>query len=184
MEIKLDFIGIGAQKAGSTWLYKNLSQHPQVNINKKEINFFNDKFSFYSKRFGSNYDKGLDWYKLKLNIEENQLNGEITPNYLYDSKVPKRINKHFPKIKILVVLRNPIDRAYSQFDFANKVLHVGDDFLETIEKESEFIERSLYYKQLKRYYDLFDDKQIKVLFLHEIKKNPQKANSLLNLIVK
>ncbi|MFW6285749.1 MAG: sulfotransferase domain-containing protein [Nanoarchaeota archaeon] len=175
MEFKLDFLGIGAQKAGTTWLYEMLSQHPQINMgDEKEINFFNDKSSFNSKKIEKNYLKGMSWYKKQINPKKNKINGEISPNYLFDKKVPQRIKKHFPNTKIIVVLRNPISRAYSQFEFVSKTFHIENSFFKAIKKQPEFIQRSLYYKQLKRYYDLFKKDQIKVLFFEDIKNNPQK----------
>lgn len=175
MTFRLDFIGIGAQKAGTTWLFKMLSQHPQININeKKEIDFFNDKRSYYSSKPVKNYEKGISWYEKQINPKENKINGEISPEYLFDGNVPIRIHKHFPQVKIIVILRNPIYRAYSQFEFANKTHYLGNSFIEVIKKHDDFIQRSLYYKQLSRYYKIFKKDQIKVLFFEDIEKNPEK----------
>ncbi len=170
-----DFIGIGAQKAGTTWLYKQLSKHPEVSMGKcKEINFFNDRYSLYTHHPIKNYKKGIKWYIEQLAPEEGKVNGDISPNYLWDEKAAKRIHKHFPDVKIIVMLRDPIERAYSHFLHANKHFDVGRDFKEAI-KHNEFLERGLYFKQLSRYYDLFPRENILVILFSEIRENPEKT---------
>jgi len=99
-----DFICIGAQKAGTAWLYENLRVHPDIYMSKKkELHFFDINFyrslGFYSSWFEEGADK---------------MKGEITPAY---SNLPKRrivfIRKIMPNLKLILILRNPIDRAWS-----------------------------------------------------------------------
>ena len=101
-----DFLGIGAQKAGTTWLYENLRRHPQMYLpNTKEIHYFD--WYFY---------KSIHWYcKHFMAVEKNKLKGEITPCYstLSENKI-KLIHKINPQLKIILILRNPIERAWSQ----------------------------------------------------------------------
>lgn len=101
-----DFLGIGAQKSGTTWLYKNLRKHPQLYIPKiKEIHYFN--WYFY---------KSINWYcKYFKDAKKTQVTGEINPGYsdLSDRKI-KFIHKMNPNLKIILLLRNPIERAWSQ----------------------------------------------------------------------
>jgi hypothetical protein len=101
-----DFLGIGAQKSGTTWLYKNLRKHPQLYIPKiKEIHYFN--WYFY---------KSINWYcKYFKDAKKTQVTGEINPGYsdLCERKI-KFIHKMNPKLKIILLLRNPIERAWSQ----------------------------------------------------------------------
>jgi hypothetical protein len=100
-----DFLGIGAQKAGSTWLYRNLSKHPEVQMSsRKEIHYFD-----------SHFFRGLGWYGSHFGNEPGRIRGEITPAY---SILPpyriRYIRKLFPDVKILLMIRNPIDRAWSR----------------------------------------------------------------------
>ena len=100
-----DFIGIGAQKSGTSWLFKNLRKHPQLYFPEtKEIHFFD--WYFY---------KGLNWYcKHFKDADISQYKGEITPCYsiLSEEKI-KFIHQINPKLKIILLLRNPIERAWS-----------------------------------------------------------------------
>lgn len=110
------FIIIGAQKGGTTSLYHYLVQHPQIFPSlEKEVRFFDYKF-----------DKGLAWYRahfpLKLTVcilqkrnGRSFITGEASPNYLFDPRPPQRIADTLPNAKLIVMLRNPIDRAYSSY---------------------------------------------------------------------
>ena len=101
-----NFLGIGAQKAGTTWLYKNLRKHPQLYLPEtKEIHYFD--WYFY---------KSIKWYcKYFKSAKKTQITGEINPCYsvLSERKI-KLIHKINPKLKIILLLRNPIERAWSQ----------------------------------------------------------------------
>jgi hypothetical protein len=92
--------------------------------------------------------------------------------------VARKIRNAFPEVKILVCLRNPIDRAYSQFYFAKYrqgIEKCCQSFAEAFKKHPNFYHyNSLYYKQLKRYFDLFPPKNILVLIYEDIQKNPLK----------
>ncbi len=176
MKKSLDFIGIGAQKAGSSWLSENLKKHPDINLyKKKEIEFFNDRYSFYQKLDRKNYRKGIKWYLDQLKLKSDKINGEISPDYIWDEKCAKRIKKDFPDVKIIAILRNPVKRAQSQYLFASQSLFIASTFEEAVKKFPGFIERGLYYKQLKRYYNLFPKKQIKIILFEDIVNNPEKV---------
>ena len=101
-----EFLGIGAQKSGTTWLYENLKKHPQLYLPKtKEIHFFD--WHFY---------KSINWYCQHFkNAKISQVKGEVTPCYsiLSDEKI-RFIHELNPKLKIILLLRNPIERAWSQ----------------------------------------------------------------------
>ena len=101
-----NFLGIGAQKSGTTWLYKNLRKHPQLYLPEtKEIHYFD--WYFY---------KSINWYcKYFKGAKKKQVTGEINPCYstLSEKKI-KLIHKMNPKLKIILLLRNPIERAWSQ----------------------------------------------------------------------
>ena len=131
-----DFIIIGAQRAGSTSLFNYLAQHPDISPAwRKEIHFF-DK---------SNYSRGLTWYRSHFPMSANRtirrlqgrnlVTGEATPAYLMDPRVPQRIHHMLPDVKLLIALRNPIDRAFSQYR-RNRAMGWEDrSFREAIELE-------------------------------------------------
>lgn len=111
-----DFIIIGAQKGGTTSLYEYLSQHPDIaRALRKEIRFFDEQ-----------YNKGLAWYRsffptfakchhhLRATGQRLQT-GEATPEYLFDPLVPERMRGVLPGVKLIVMLRDPVSRAYSHY---------------------------------------------------------------------
>ncbi|MGB3514431.1 MAG: tetratricopeptide repeat protein [Microcoleaceae cyanobacterium] len=103
-----NFIVIGVKKGGTTSIYNYLTQHPQILPGiKKEVDFW----SFY-------FHRGLDWYRAhfpKIPESENFLTGEASPSYFDSPDTPARLFHFFPKIKLIVLLRNPVDRAISNY---------------------------------------------------------------------
>src|SRR6056297_2233099 len=108
-----DFIGIGAMKAATSWIYKCLIEHPEVcGSSKKELHFFDRP---------QNYKKGIDYYiSFFKHCPQDKAKGEYTPNYLYSPATPELISRHFPNVKIIVCLRNPAERAWSHYLFSVK----------------------------------------------------------------
>jgi hypothetical protein len=107
-----DFLIAGTPKAGTTGLHYYLMQHPNlVGAFKKEVHYFdNDK----------NYERGKKWYHNNFKNEQwkkNFLCFESTPAYMYWKKVPQRIKNDYPEMKIIFILRNPVSRAYSAWNF-------------------------------------------------------------------
>ena len=101
-----DFIIAGASKSGTSSIHYYLSRHPQILLpHKKEIDFYR-----------KNFQRGIEWYLAhfpSLTDREDFLTGEATPNYLRFPEVPQRIKDTFPQVKIIILLRNPADRAIS-----------------------------------------------------------------------
>jgi hypothetical protein len=175
----IDFIGIGAQRCGTTSLAKAMGQHPQICMSQpKEVRYFNLKTSYSSNATeNKNYYKDLNWYeKHFLHCGADCLKGEFSALYLLDKSAPKRIYDLFPNAKLIVSFRNPVDRAYSQYRLLK---YYGNeetrDFDAVVREEAEYIERGLYYKQLKRYLRYFDMKQIFVVFFEEFIANPNRV---------
>jgi hypothetical protein len=108
--VRPTFLGVGAQRCGTTWLFENLRRHSQVFIpNQKELNFFSDIGE-------SSMARGLDWYLGRFNSPDGVVSGEITPEYLVDEQAPDRILKALgPDVRILAVVRDPVDRAFSAY---------------------------------------------------------------------
>lgn len=103
-----NFIIIGSQRCGTTSLYTYLAQHPQILTPiKKEMDFFSWHF-----------DRGIDWYLAHfppMPAGEQFLTGEASPSYFDSRSAPQRLYRAFPEVKLVVLLRNPVDRAISQF---------------------------------------------------------------------
>jgi hypothetical protein len=162
----INFIYIGPDKSGSTWLYEILKQHPDVFVpSAKDIYFF-DKY----------YDKGLDWYLSFFNGSENyKAVGEISHDYIFSNIAAKRIREVFGKnIKLLTILRNPVDKTWSLYLFAirNGIINPNTSFFQAIKYHPGIIDRSLYGKHLEIYFELFDRNQIKIFLFDDLQKNP------------
>ncbi len=115
------FLLIGAQKCGTSWLSEMIRQHPDVFAPPlKELHFFNKE---------DNYQKGLEWYRSLFSDHKGEKAiGEFTPNYMWTSldereieesrrtrNIPELVYQHYPEIKLIVTLRDPVSRAVSAF---------------------------------------------------------------------
>lgn len=162
----IDFIGIGPARAGTTWLYTNLSRHPEITMAKwdKKTHFFD----LY-------YDKGITWYEnFFTDTRPGCKKGELTETYIFHDEVPERIKTHYPEIKIFSCLRNPVDRAFSAY------MHLVRDGVvtESIEQamvkfQKILITDNMYFDRLKPYFDTFDKTQLHITLFEDISINPE-----------
>src|SRR3989344_5825503 len=162
------FIGIGARKTASTWIYHCLYEHPEIYASIKEIHFFNNN---------DNYQKGLFWYESFFNkCPINKKTGEITSSYLTSPNAADRIYKLYPDVKIIICLRDPIERAFSHYLHDLRCGHLKKNipFQKALLQNPQYIENGLYYKYLKNYFALFPKKNILIMLYEDINKNPIK----------
>lgn len=180
-KFRVDFIGIGAAKCATTWVYRCLLEHPQIcGPYIKEVNFFlSKKHPLYSDEEFSNkkslFQKGMDSYlKYFSHCPKDSVKGEISVSYLTDPQAAKLIKQIFPEVKILVFLRDPVKRAFSFYNFARDFMlrEKNRTFEEALKNNPEiYIDWGMYYKHLKPYYDLFPRENIGVFFTDDIKDN-------------
>jgi hypothetical protein len=139
----------------------------------KEVHFFNKYNSNFIER--DNYKLGLKWYSdFFAKYTGQKACGEITPMYICDAEAPARIKKEIPDVKIIAMLRNPVNRAYSHYWMAKNKDHTNLTFDEVIEQqEPRFIKRGLYAEQLAKYYELFPAEQVKVVFYEQVMDDPE-----------
>jgi hypothetical protein len=179
-----DFIIIGAQKAGTTSLYKYLIQHPQIMPSMiKEVHYFDGGLDPEV----DNFKKGRPWYSshfpLLKNLNPDKKTCEATPSYLFNPLVPKRIHDLIPQVKLIALLRNPTERAISHYFQENRkgmeslpILEafqaeetrliaaiMEKDYKSEIFRRYSYKSRGLYKDQLKRYIDLFPPVQILIM---------------------
>lgn len=160
-----NFLIIGAPRAGTTWAAKNMMDHPQIFMPRiKEVHFFD-----------ANYEKGMDYYEAFFSDAKDQIAvGEATPEYLYIPEVAARIHQHLPNAKLIVSLRNPVERLYSRY-WNSKAKYVSNrdlSFEEKIKQKPLFIGEGFYYDHLTRYYRLYPREQILVLLYDDLEKDP------------
>lgn len=167
-----DFICIGAQRSGSTWLHELLASHTDLYMptRRKEIHYFDKYFS-----------RGQGWYESFFPKEETQRKvlGEITPDYLHSPACAERIANLLPASKLIVILRNPVGRAYSHY----RKLVKDDNFQETFEnalkQRPDIIERGFYAAQLQEYLHYFTRSQLCVLVYEDAVANVEKTKNAL-----
>jgi hypothetical protein len=129
-----DFVVIGAAKCGTTSFYDLLSRHPYVEpALEKELNYFI-----------KNFDKGIEWYRSQLPPHRwkggrRSITGEATASYLFHRAVPERMALQIPEARLIVLLRNPVDRAYSHYQYEVRTLRETRGFEEAIEAEKEWL---------------------------------------------
>ena len=165
-----NFLVIGAPRSGTTWVEKNLREHPEVFLPKqKELHFFD-----------THYGEGMGYYEAHFEKWDGQKAiGEATPDYLHGEyskyDVPALIKKHLPEVKLIASLRNPVERAYSRFwnSKAHYERNIGMSFEEKLKDRPEFIREGMYFDQLQRYYALFPRENILVLLFDDLVENPR-----------
>jgi len=176
----IDFIGIGAEKAATSWMAECLKEHPEICYARipegKEIFYFNEFDRHYLKYVNKKYFWGEKWYLNHFkHCPINSIKGEISPTYLYSKKSAERIYKFNPNIKIIVMLRNPIERSISQYNHDISLGVIKNmSFEEAMKNNPTIVEKSLYYKYLKYYYDIIPKNNILVIFQEDIAKNADK----------
>ncbi len=170
---KLDFVGIGAARCGTSWITTCLCAHPQICLSsKKEMRYFNARHHMQDIP-NENHTKPFSWYVSHFeHCLPKQVKGEFSPPYLWDEAAPPLIKKHFPEVKLLVSLRNPIDRAYSAH--LKRTFHKVEKrpFEQAVAELSAPVKNGFYAQLLSRYFDLFRRDQILVVFFEQITADP------------
>jgi hypothetical protein len=195
-----EFVIIGAAKAGTTSLYGWLGDHPFVApASQKEVHFFD-----------YNHYRGEDWYRRHFPLESERvafasehgrpfLTGEASPSYISHYWAPQRLARLLPRARLIVMLRNPVDRAYSQFQMSRREGEEELDFAAAIAVEDRrldreraramssphynswpigcwsYLMRSRYAEHLERWFTCFARGQLHILTLEETAEDPQQA---------
>jgi hypothetical protein len=190
-----DFIVVGTQKGGTTELYDQLAQHPQIAPSfAKEVHFFD-----------ANYSKGIDWYTAFFprlagsgaGATEGCITGEASPCYLFHPDVARRVKATLPAVKIILLLRNPADRAYSHYHHEVRLGYETLPFEEALARETmrlmgekarmltdenyyserymhySYQSRGLYLEQVQSWFETFPQEQILLLKSEDFFGNTQ-----------
>lgn len=164
VEYQLDFVAVGPFKTGTTWIYEYLKMHSNVCVptQTKETFFFDHK-----------YNKGIDYYFSYFEDKTKKILGEIAPSYFQSLEAPERIHKLNPQCKIIVTLREPIDRLISYYLHLLRCGDIGKEtsFRETL-REGTILNSSKYYYHLSRWITLFGATNVKVLYYELLRDVP------------
>jgi hypothetical protein len=185
-----DFIIIGAQKCGTSTMFHHLAKHPDIFLPKqKELHFFDENFA-----------KGVEYYLQFFNRKKMPdrpfCTGEASPFYFFHPLAASRIQQHFPAIKLILLLRNPVSRTYSQYQHMKRKDRISISFEHAVHLEPEilnhrrdayfddethsdlmyrrfsFLARSRYAEQLQTWYQHFSREQILIIKSEDYFKNP------------
>ena len=183
-----DFLGIGTQKGGTTYVYELLKQHPQVFMAApKEQHFFT-----------LHWQQGLDWYKNQFSLAtSDQICGEVTPYYLFHPEAPQRIHSLMPEAKFIVLLRDPVERALSQYFHSRRLgfeelsledalaaepqrLGDSDEVLASgrphkSHQQHSYVSRGRYEQQVSRFKQFFSDQQLLLMRSEHLFDQPDAA---------
>ena len=186
-----DFIISGTVRSGTTSLYYNICEHPSVlPASYDEIGYFD-----------SNYHLGINWYRSMFPTEKEMkqvkketnfaITGEDTPFYFWKKEAAERIFQDIPNSKIIIIFRNPVDRAYSNYNLGIRKKTESLSFEDAIDEEMNFLKthsfrdavdrrrsylsKGLYENQIKIWFDNFPREQIHILCTEDMKKNPKES---------
>jgi len=191
--MKPDYIIIGTHRGGSTSLHNYIRAHPQV------AEAGGPRFEMHFFDYPHNWREGLRWYEKQFDGFDGQLCGEKSPTYLDHPLVPLRIKEHYPDVKLIAILRNPVDRAYSAYHKVRaKELENLPTFEQAIDAEGDRLRsergkagfwenayyvshhcsraytwRGMYAEHLKRWLLYFQRSQMLILKSEEMFANPQ-----------
>ncbi|MCP4123528.1 MAG: sulfotransferase [Bacteroidetes bacterium] len=204
-----NFFMVGVVKGGTTSLHYYLSQHPGIYMSPvKETNYFSRRAidtSAFSKDYAHDVNVDLkkffatgmehkihiahieeeeDYRRLFRNVTKETAIGEASNSYILYPGTAEEIHKEFPEAKIIMMLRNPVERAYSQYvmnlrlgktletDFIKEVQDDDNKKLKGWGASHQYLSIGLYYDQVKRYYDVFPKEQILICWYDEYRKEP------------
>jgi len=160
-----NFLVIGAMRCATGWIRQCLNEHPDIFIARLETHFFD-----------RNFENGLGWWEEThfSDYNDERAVGEKTATYLHDPRVPRRIANIIPEAKLICCLRDPIDRTFSHY-----LMWARDrsdtntpNFSEVATIESDFVQRSLYFKQLRWFLEEFPREKILIKIYEDKEKAP------------
>ena len=180
--MKVGIFIVGAPKAGTTSLHYYLNEHPEILMSSvKEPDFFSDK---------EIVDQGLYYGTTRINTSQKYHNlfqekkdakifGESSVSYLFYPEVPKRIKEYNTDAKIIIMLRNPVDRAFSHYLMDFRLGLLSDEFEDVFNKKEglkfqQYFLLGNYYSQVKRYYDEFSKENVHIIWYSDFKKDAEK----------
>src|SRR5438270_4851605 len=182
---RLDFIVAGAQKSGTTALHYFLKKHPKIALpDRQEIHFFDDEEIFARQP--------VDYELLHRHfrpIARSTVTGEVTPSYLYWKPAMERIANYNPQIKLVILLRNPIDRAFAHWNMQRFKGREFLDFLDALKEEPRriakplliesrrfaYVDRGFYSGQLERVFKFFPREQVHLVKFETFRDRKQET---------
>jgi hypothetical protein len=184
MEKMPNFFIVGTPKAGTTSLYYYLDEHPEIYMSPiKETNYFSQKdIKAQGLYYNEEHINTPEDYAAQFrDVANEKAIGEASVSYLFYPDVAERIKEFNPEAKIIMVLRNPLDRGFSHYLMDKRLGFIKSSLEDIVYDEGktpalelfyqQYISLGCYYAQVKRYLDAFGSNQVKVFFYEDIIKN-------------
>ena len=158
------FLGIGALKAGTSYLDALLRTHPEITMpaSMKEVQFFT-----------AHHERGPEWYAAQYPATSTEVRGDVSPEYLADPRCPARIAALLPDVKLVLSVRSPVQRAYSQYRHWVQETGYRGSFAQFLVDHPAGIDRGLYWTHLQRYLAHVPAERIHVLVFEELVRRPE-----------
>ena len=160
------FAFIGAGRAGSTWFYEVLREHPSVIVPP-------NKGTFY---FSGQYERGFDWYRSFFPQSPRDVAvGEVCEDYLSHPEALRRIRTYRPEIRLICCLRNPYERALSAWRFFGRSGILEPSLVAQAASRPDIFEQGYYATHLARLMSLFPQEQVLIFFFEELTRSPEEV---------
>lgn len=160
---KPDYIYIGPPKSASTWLHGAIQQHPAIFTPKHKDIYYFDRY----------YQRGEKWYSSQFeDALSDQVIVEVSHDYLYSDKAANRILEDLPSVQLITILRNPYERAISHAKFSMRNGIKANTLSEAITSRPTIIDHGLYYKNLKKFFNIKLLNNMGVFYFDDLKNNP------------
>jgi hypothetical protein len=160
-----NFLYIGPDKAGSSWLHEALLRHPQVFLTEAKDLYFFDRY----------YDRGLAWYQAQFRRAgpEHRVVGEVCQDYLFEPRAPQRIRRCLGEVNLMATLREPAARAHSSYLYMRKHgIEVGT-FRAALDARPELLEHGRYGTALRRFLAVFPARRLHLALFDDLQQDPQ-----------
>jgi sulfotransferase family protein len=159
-----NFLYIGPDKAGSSWLHEVLLTHPQVFMTPAKDLYYFDRY----------YDKGTDWYAAHFaRAADEPVVGEVCQDYLFCAEAPQRIAGTLESPRFMVTLRDPVDRAFSSYLYMLKMGEQPGTFSEALTGRPELLEHGRYGRGLDGFADRFGEESVLVTVFDDLVADPR-----------
>ena len=159
-----NFLYVGPDKAGSSWLHEVLLKHPDVYLTPAKDLYFFDRY----------YDRGSAWYAAQFRAaREERIVGEVCQDYLFHPEAAERIHATLGQVRVMVSLRDPVERAWSSYLYMRKHGIGPDTFHEALSTRPELLEHGRYATGLDRYLQRFPRELVHVALFDDLTRDPQ-----------
>ena len=166
-----NFLVIGAMKAGTTSLHRYLQGHPQIYLPDRYDEAGTTEFDFFT--VAHNWHRGLDWYASHFaDADPAQAIGEVSPNYSKYPEhpgVPGRIHSVMPSVKLIYLIRDPIERMRSHYLHQVSKGRERRDIDAALSEEPVYLDQSRYWMQIERYLEYFSPEQLLIFTTEDLR---------------